>query len=65
MVRFVAGRLLQGIVVVFVLATLTFILFRLAPGDPFTRMGDASPASEDFKARARRNFGLDQPLHTQ
>jgi peptide/nickel transport system permease protein len=63
--RFIAGRLLQGIVVVFVVVTLTFILFRLAPGDPFTRMGQSSSASEEFKAQARRNLGLDQPLHTQ
>ena len=65
MARFIAGRLLQGIVVVFVVVTLTFILFRLAPGDPFTRMGQSSSASEEFKAQARRNLGLDQPLHTQ
>jgi peptide/nickel transport system permease protein len=64
-VGFIAGRLLQGVVVVFVVATLTFVLFRLAPGDPFTRMGDSSSASEEFKNQARRNFGLDQPLHTQ
>ncbi|UCG84923.1 MAG: ABC transporter permease [Gemmatimonadota bacterium] len=65
MVRFVARRLLQGVAVVFLVATLAFILFRLAPGDPFTRMGDASSASQEFKAQARRNLGLDQPLHTQ
>jgi len=64
-VGFIAGRLLQGIAVVFVVATLTFVLFRLAPGDPFTRMGDSSSASEEFKAQERRKFGLDQPLHTQ
>lgn len=65
MVRFIARRLLLGVLIVFAVATLTFILFRLAPGDPFTRMVNSSSASQEFIARERRNLGLDQPLHTQ
>jgi len=64
-VRFLAGRLLHGIAIVFIVATSVFVLFRLAPGDPFTIMITSSPASEEFKDRARRNLGLDQPLHRQ
>ena len=65
MARFLAGRLIQAIAIVFVVASLTFILFRLAPGDPFSTMSDFSSASEEFKDQARRNLGLDQPIHTQ
>lgn len=65
MLRLIASRLIQGIAIVFIVATVVFVLFRLAPGDPFTTMLTSSPASEEFKAQARRNLGLDQPLHRQ
>lgn len=65
MARFLAGRLLHGVAIVFFVATLTFVLFRLAPGDPFTLMADSSPASEEFKERQRRIFGLDRPILSQ
>jgi len=63
--RFIAGRLVQAIAIVFIVASLTFIVFRLAPGDPFSAMSDNSTASEEIKEQARRNLGLDQPIHTQ
>lgn len=65
MARFLAGRLLHGFAIVFFVATLTFVLFRLAPGDPFTIMADSSPAGEEFKERQRRILGLDKPILTQ
>ncbi len=65
MLRFIASRLIQGIAIVFIVATSVFVLFRLAPGDPFTTMLTSSSASEEFKEQARRNLGLDQPLHRQ
>ena len=32
--RYLAGRLLQAVSVVFMVTTLTFVLVHLAPGDP-------------------------------
>ena len=51
--------------IVFLVATLTFVLVRLAPGDPFTRGFEASPASPQYIAQARINAGLDRPIHEQ
>jgi peptide/nickel transport system permease protein len=63
--RVLAGRLLQGVVIVFLVATLTFVLVRLAPGDPFTRGFESSPASPQYIAQARINAGLDRPILEQ
>ncbi|MFQ5702583.1 MAG: ABC transporter permease [Gemmatimonadales bacterium] len=65
MVRYVAGRLTHGAGIVFLVATLSFVLIRVAPGDPFTRMWEASSASPELVARARHKLGLDLPVHRQ
>ena len=45
-------------------ASLTFILFRLMPGDP--TLNFLSPTfSEETRAALLRSFGLDQPLWQQ
>jgi peptide/nickel transport system permease protein len=44
---------------------LMFILMRLAPGDPLSRMQEDRPMSADEVARLRAIFGLDQPMHRQ
>ena len=36
MIRFILMRLLQAVPVLFIIATLTFFMVRLAPGGPFT-----------------------------
>ena len=43
MLRFIAGRLLQMIPVLLVIATLTFFMIRLAPGGPFDAEKSVSP----------------------
>ena len=65
MARFLAGRIVQGVAIVFFVATLTFVLLRLAPGDPFAMMEVTSAASVEFKERERRNYRLDRPIHEQ
>lgn len=65
MTRFVATRLLYGVAIVFLVTTVTFVLVRLAPGDPFSRMVEGSPASAQFIEQARRNAGLDLPIQQQ
>jgi oligopeptide transport system permease protein len=56
------NRLLQGIVVLFVLYTLTFFLIRALPYGPF-QTEKAIPAHVIEKLKAQ--LGLDQPLHVQ
>jgi peptide/nickel transport system permease protein len=42
-----------------------FVLMRLAPGDPLSRMQEDRPMSLEEVARLRAIFGLDQPMHRQ
>jgi peptide/nickel transport system permease protein len=64
--RFVALRALQAVAIVFLVATLTFVLLHVAPGDPFAARGEASGAAgRELLAQHRRNFGLDRPIAEQ
>lgn len=66
LLRFLAGRLVKGVLVLIAIAALNFFLIRLAPGDPATVMaGEAGAADAEFIAQLRARFGLDQPLLTQ
>jgi peptide/nickel transport system permease protein len=55
---------LQAAIVLWVIATILFLMFRLMPGDPVTAYIDPSFTAEQ-EAAIRRSFGLDQPLSTQ
>jgi peptide/nickel transport system permease protein len=61
MAEFVARRLVQGVVVLFLVSLLTFFLINLAPGGPSSLIDFQSTAAER-EARMRR-FGLDRPVH--
>ncbi len=61
MVRYILNRFLVAILTMFVLATTTFFLMRLVPGDPF-----AGPkVTPEVKAKLRAHYGLDKPLMQQ
>lgn len=61
MLRYIVNRLMVALVAMFVLATLTFFLMRLVPGDPF-----AGPkVTVEVKERLRQHYGLDKPLPQQ
>ena len=62
--RFIIRRLMQIAVVFFVIMTVLFVLFRLAPGDPVERMVDPSMTPEDAQL-LKESMGLDQPVWTQ
>ncbi len=62
--RFVLRRLVEIVVIFFVIMTVLFVLFRLAPGDPVARMVDPSMTPEDARL-LMESMGLDQPLWTQ
>ena len=61
--RLLTGRLLQGLAVVWVVATLTFALLHLAPGDPFSYHD--RHIAPDVIAHWRHVYCLDQPLAAQ
>lgn len=55
-------RLLQAIPTLWIIATATFVLLRLAPGGPF----DAEkPVSPEIKLQIEAHYGLDDALHLQ
>jgi len=62
--RYIGRRLVQIFVIFFVILTVLFLLFRLAPGDPVSRMVDPNLTPEDA-ALLIKEFGLDQPLWIQ
>ncbi|MBP1817389.1 ABC transporter permease [Mycobacterium sp. OAE908] len=62
--RYVAKRLGQSVLTVFLTLTTVFVLIRLAPGDPAYAMAGPLASSEDL-ARIRANMGLDQSMIVQ
>jgi peptide/nickel transport system permease protein len=66
MLRFLAGRLAKGILVLIAIAILNFFLIRAAPGDPAQVMaGEAGAADAVFLEQLRQRFGLNRPLLEQ
>lgn len=65
MLRFITVRLAHAAAIVFLVATLTFFLLHLAPGDPFTTFSETTLVPPEVVEQQRRNFGLDQPLYVQ
>jgi len=62
--RYVARRLLQLVVQVFLVATVVFLLIRLVPGDP-ARAILGETAGEEQVAKVRSQLGIDRPLPEQ
>jgi len=62
MLRFIARRFLESIPVLFVIATATFFMMRLAPGGPFDAEKQVAP---EIRARMEAHYGLDKPLFQQ
>ncbi len=63
--RYVMGRLLQAVPLIFVVMTVNFILIQSAPGDPIHLLIGEGSASEELIELTRAEFGLDKPLHVQ
>jgi peptide/nickel transport system permease protein len=64
-IRFVGLRLLHAAGIVLLVASLTFVLLRLAPGDPLAGTGQTTLVPREVVEQQRRNFGLDRPLPEQ
>jgi len=63
--RYIGGRLVQAVVIVAIVATITFALIHIAPGDPFSAVMDNPNVNERVRATLRAQYGLDRPLPEQ
>lgn len=62
MLRFILRRLIYGVITLWVLITLTFIMMHNLPGDPFA---NSQKLSKEALAVLKKTYGLDQPIWVQ
>ena len=62
---YLARRLGQALVVIALVATATFVLIRLAPGDPFATALDGPSVSQEIRDAWRARQGFDRPIAEQ
>ncbi|HUF26897.1 MAG TPA: ABC transporter permease [Gemmatimonadaceae bacterium] len=65
MVGLVLRRVGQAALIVFLVTTLTFVLLRVAPGDPFTATVEHPLIAEETREQWRAAAGLDRPIAEQ
>ena len=63
--KYVQGRLIQAVPLIFIVLTINFVLIHSAPGDPIHLLIGEGGASEELIEQTRAEFGLDKPLHIQ
>ncbi|MDQ7028066.1 MAG: ABC transporter permease [Anaerolineae bacterium] len=63
-ILYIGGRFLQSLLVLWVIVTFLFFLFRLAPGSPLAAYIDTTFTAEQEAALMAR-FGLDKPVYMQ
>jgi len=64
-VRYILGRLLQAIPLLFWVIVINFMIIHLAPGDPVSFLAGQYEATPEYIESMRREYGLDKPLLTQ
>lgn len=64
MARFVSARLMHMLLVMWMVATLVFFIFRILPGDPAQMILGLEPSKASLEA-VRATMGLDRPLLVQ
>src|SRR3989442_2720296 len=62
MLRFIARRILELVPVLFIIATVTFFMTRMAPGGPFDTEKNTTP---EIRKAIEAYYGLDKPLFEQ
>jgi peptide/nickel transport system permease protein len=62
MLKLVARKVVQGLMMIFIVSAVTFALLSLAGGDALTGLRDNPQISEATIENLRRIYGLDQPL---
>ena len=66
--RVIASRLLQLVVVLWLVVTFSFFLIRIIPGDPvaiLVPLVEDSPETQARRALVEKDLGLDRPLYEQ
>lgn len=61
---YIVGRILQSLLILWVIVTILFLLFRLAPGNPLASLIDVTFTAEQAEATLEK-WGLDRPLEEQ
>jgi len=64
MTEFILKRIVQSVVLIFLVLTITFFLLHIAPGDPLSRYYDPEISPETVQM-IKEKLGLDRPLHEQ
>lgn len=59
MVRYIGKRLFHALLTLFIIATITFMLMNLMPGQPFT---GEKPIPEEIRKNMEIKYGLDKPI---
>ncbi len=62
MIRFILSRLIQGIIVVMAVISITFLIMRASKGGPFSKERNMPVYVQE---NLERIYGLDQPLYVQ
>ncbi|HKW11975.1 MAG TPA: ABC transporter permease [Gemmatimonadaceae bacterium] len=62
--RYLVTRLAQSVIVVLLVTTISFFLIRLAPGDPFSFVGDIN-MSATARDQLRAQYGYNKPVLEQ
>jgi ABC-type dipeptide/oligopeptide/nickel transport system permease component len=65
MIRYIAGRVFWGLIMVLGLVVVDFLITHLLPGDPIDALVGNYPAPPEYIARVRHDFGLDESLTAQ
>jgi peptide/nickel transport system permease protein len=68
MITFVIRRILQMIIVLFVVTILVFLMVRILPGDPillFLTRGEQQGVTQEQIDYMRHDLGLDRPMIVQ
>jgi len=64
-IPFALRRILQAVPITLGIIVLSFVLIKLAPGDPITMFVGDGGASPEYIAELTRRLGLDRPIHEQ
>ncbi|HEV2529340.1 MAG TPA: ABC transporter permease [Thermomicrobiales bacterium] len=65
MLRYLVIRLLQGILVLFLISILTFGLLKAAPGSPVDLLVGTARVTQEARDNLTAKWGLDRPVHEQ
>jgi peptide/nickel transport system permease protein len=63
--RLILSRVVQAAIVVSLVVSATFVLVRLAPGDPFAALLDHPEVPREVRTTLRAQYGLDEPMPVQ